>query len=58
MIINDQWFFEGLLTRNGSLDLEPPSDKAGRKKAFDILAAAALPGKKLFLLDSKNRNIH
>ncbi|CAG9574961.1 unnamed protein product [Danaus chrysippus] len=34
----------GLLTRNGSLDLEPPSDKVGRKKAFDILAAAALPG--------------
>ncbi|CAG9789783.1 unnamed protein product [Diatraea saccharalis] len=33
-----------LLTRNGSLDLEPPSDKAGRKKAFDLLAAAALPG--------------
>ncbi|XP_050359316.1 1-phosphatidylinositol 4,5-bisphosphate phosphodiesterase epsilon-1-like [Nymphalis io] len=37
-------FRTGLLTRNGSLDLEPPSDKAGRKKAFDILAAAALPG--------------
>ncbi|CAH0730128.1 unnamed protein product, partial [Brenthis ino] len=37
-------FHTGLLTRNGSLDLEPPSDKAGRKKAFDILAAAALPG--------------
>lgn len=34
----------GLLTRNGSLDLEPPSDKAARKKAFDLLAAAALPG--------------
>ncbi|CAG4981424.1 unnamed protein product [Colias eurytheme] len=34
----------GLLTRNGSLDLEPPSDKASRKKAFDVLAAAALPG--------------
>ncbi|XP_028163423.1 1-phosphatidylinositol 4,5-bisphosphate phosphodiesterase epsilon-1-like, partial [Ostrinia furnacalis] len=37
-------FRTGLLTRNGSLDLEPPSDKAGRKKAFDLLAAAALPG--------------
>ncbi|XP_069363743.1 1-phosphatidylinositol 4,5-bisphosphate phosphodiesterase epsilon-1-like isoform X2 [Maniola hyperantus] len=37
-------FRTGLLTRNGSLDLEPPSDKASRKKAFDILAAAALPG--------------
>ncbi|XP_041968838.1 1-phosphatidylinositol 4,5-bisphosphate phosphodiesterase epsilon-1-like [Aricia agestis] len=37
-------FRSGLLTRNGSLDLEPPSDKAGRKKAFDVLAAAALPG--------------
>ncbi|CAG9132944.1 unnamed protein product [Plutella xylostella] len=37
-------FRTGLLTRNGSLDLEPPSDKAARKKAFDLLAAAALPG--------------
>ncbi|XP_022818821.1 1-phosphatidylinositol 4,5-bisphosphate phosphodiesterase epsilon-1-like [Spodoptera litura] len=37
-------FRTGLLTRNGSLDLEPPSDKVGRKKAFDLLAAAALPG--------------
>ncbi|CAB3224473.1 unnamed protein product [Arctia plantaginis] len=37
-------FRTGLLTRNGSLDLEPPSDKVGRKKAFDVLAAAALPG--------------
>ncbi|XP_052745963.1 1-phosphatidylinositol 4,5-bisphosphate phosphodiesterase epsilon-1-like [Bicyclus anynana] len=37
-------FRTGLLTRNGSLDMEPPTDKAGRKKAFDILAAAALPG--------------
>ncbi|XP_072943181.1 1-phosphatidylinositol 4,5-bisphosphate phosphodiesterase epsilon-1-like [Epargyreus clarus] len=37
-------FRTGLLTRNGSLDLEPPSDKASRKKAFDLLAAAALPG--------------
>ncbi|XP_063632308.1 1-phosphatidylinositol 4,5-bisphosphate phosphodiesterase epsilon-1-like [Cydia splendana] len=36
-------FRTGLLTRNGSLDLEPPSDKAARKKAFDLLAAAALP---------------
>ncbi|XP_060809211.1 1-phosphatidylinositol 4,5-bisphosphate phosphodiesterase epsilon-1-like [Amyelois transitella] len=34
----------GLLTRNGSLDLEPPIDKQNRKKAFDLLAAAALPG--------------
>ncbi|CAK1554497.1 unnamed protein product [Leptosia nina] len=41
---NKTAFRTGLLTRNGSLDLEPPSDKAGRKKAFDILAAAALPG--------------
>ncbi|XP_075989558.1 1-phosphatidylinositol 4,5-bisphosphate phosphodiesterase epsilon-1-like [Anticarsia gemmatalis] len=37
-------FRTGLLTRNGSLDLEPPSDKVARKKAFDLLAAAALPG--------------
>ncbi|KAL4714295.1 hypothetical protein ACJJTC_009647 [Scirpophaga incertulas] len=37
-------FRTGLLTRNGSLDLEPPSDKASRKKAFDLLASAALPG--------------
>ncbi|KAJ0170027.1 hypothetical protein K1T71_014633 [Dendrolimus kikuchii] len=37
-------FRTGLLTRNGSLDLEPPIDKMGRKKAFDLLAAAALPG--------------
>ncbi|CAG5030603.1 unnamed protein product [Parnassius apollo] len=37
-------FRTGLLTRNGSLDLDPPSDKASRKKAFDVLAAAALPG--------------
>ncbi|XP_059056599.1 1-phosphatidylinositol 4,5-bisphosphate phosphodiesterase epsilon-1-like [Achroia grisella] len=37
-------FRTGLLTRNGSLDIEAPSDKAGRKKAFDLLAAAALPG--------------
>ncbi|XP_047518613.1 1-phosphatidylinositol 4,5-bisphosphate phosphodiesterase epsilon-1-like isoform X1 [Pieris napi] len=41
---NKTAFRTGLLTRNGSLDLEPPSDKVGRKKAFDILAAAALPG--------------
>nr|XP_021203763.2 1-phosphatidylinositol 4,5-bisphosphate phosphodiesterase epsilon-1 isoform X1 [Bombyx mori] len=37
-------FRTGLLTRNGSLDLEPPTDKASRKKAFDLLAGAALPG--------------
>ncbi|GBP65651.1 1-phosphatidylinositol 4,5-bisphosphate phosphodiesterase epsilon-1 [Eumeta japonica] len=37
-------FNEGLLTRNGSLDIEPPTEKAARKKAFDLLAAAALPG--------------
>ncbi|KPJ11820.1 1-phosphatidylinositol-4,5-bisphosphate phosphodiesterase epsilon-1 [Papilio machaon] len=37
-------FRTGLLTRNGSLDLDPPSDKASRKKDFDLLAAAALPG--------------
>ncbi|XP_053623157.1 1-phosphatidylinositol 4,5-bisphosphate phosphodiesterase epsilon-1-like isoform X2 [Plodia interpunctella] len=37
-------FRTGLLTRNGSLDLEPPTDKQHRKKAFDLLAAAALPG--------------
>ncbi|KOB65004.1 Endonuclease-reverse transcriptase HmRTE-e01, partial [Operophtera brumata] len=37
-------FRTGLLTRNGSLDLEPPTDKSSRKKAFDLLAAAALPG--------------
>ncbi|VVD02838.1 unnamed protein product [Leptidea sinapis] len=34
----------GVLTRNGSLDLELTSDKAGRRHAFDVLAAAALPG--------------
>ncbi|KAG6459930.1 hypothetical protein O3G_MSEX011688 [Manduca sexta] len=37
-------FRTGLLTRNGSLDLEPPSEKIGRKRAFEVLAAAALPG--------------
>ncbi|XP_068626037.1 1-phosphatidylinositol 4,5-bisphosphate phosphodiesterase epsilon-1-like [Battus philenor] len=41
---NKTTFRTGLLTRNGSLDLDPPSDKASRKKAFDLLAAAALPG--------------
>ncbi|XP_013163517.1 PREDICTED: 1-phosphatidylinositol 4,5-bisphosphate phosphodiesterase epsilon-1-like [Papilio xuthus] len=41
---NKTAFRTGLLTRNGSLDLDPPSDKANRKKDFDLLAAAALPG--------------
>ncbi|KAJ2938698.1 hypothetical protein O0L34_g12025 [Tuta absoluta] len=42
-LFSDHVFKSGLLTRNGSLDLKA-GDKSGRKKAFDLLAAAALPG--------------
>ncbi|XP_049883575.1 1-phosphatidylinositol 4,5-bisphosphate phosphodiesterase epsilon-1-like [Pectinophora gossypiella] len=43
-LFGEHIFKSGLLTRNGSLDLQLPSDKSNRKKAFDLLAAAALPG--------------